>query len=172
MSDIDLTAAIEAGAWALIDSDTDVVDRGVSEDHYGQRLDDAKIALTAALPHIEQQYVKPSRDEIARALFISSDPHNAEHMAKAWDGPGDGGRQRWWDYADAVLALLPGKSEGEVKAEALREAAGYLTVATIDPAYEGQANDGEFGSGFYQAVRSARRALRDRADAIERGEGI
>ena len=29
-------------------------------------------------------------------------------MAQAWDAPGDGGRQRWWDYADAVLELLKG----------------------------------------------------------------
>ena len=51
----------------------------------------------------------PTRDEIARALFIESDHRNAAVMAQAWDAPGDGGRQRWWGYADAVLELLKGQ---------------------------------------------------------------
>ena len=53
----------------------------------------------------------PDRDEIARAVFIESDHRNAAVMAQAWDAPGDGGRQRWWGYADAVLALLKGTKE-------------------------------------------------------------
>lgn len=55
--------------------------------------------------HAAQQ---PSREQIARALFIASDPGSADQMALAWDAPGDGGRQRWWNYADAVLALFDG----------------------------------------------------------------
>lgn len=183
MTTIDLTAAIEAGAWALIDSDTDVVDRGVSEDHYGQRLDDAKIALTAALPHIEQQllikwqrpqyccgkcppvsgggydctcrgnerctqqYVKPSRDEIAQAVGSAATPTQV--------GFGVVGIEK---AADAILALLPGKSEREVKAEGLREA--HARIRKSDMALPGM------------TAGDALRFLMNIADDIERGEGL
>lgn len=43
------------------------------------------------------------RDEIARALFVEGVGPEA---APAWDAPGDGGRQRWWNYADAILPIV------------------------------------------------------------------
>lgn len=48
------------------------------------------------------------RELIARTLFIASDDFAfADRMAKAWDAPGPHGRQRWYNYADAILAAFP-----------------------------------------------------------------
>lgn len=67
--------------------------------------------------------------------------------------------RRWLAHHDARIA-------SEAAERALREAAEYLTVKTVDPAYEGMSHDGEFGSGFYQGIRGTRRALRHRADSL------
>lgn len=76
------------------------------------------------------------------------------------------------EWAEEMLNLDREAVERAAAEKAVREMAEYLTVKTVDPAYEGQGNDGEFGSGFYQGVRSCRRALRARAEAYrqERGE--
>lgn len=60
------------------------------------------------------------------------------------------------EMADAVLALLPGRSEAEVKAEALEEAASVYDVAQISGV-------------FFGAAEYARAWLRARAASL-RGE--
>ena len=58
--------------------------------------------------------VMPTRDEIARIIWTAMEGGETEGRT---DGPLD------WDYdaADAVLALLPGKTEQEVREEVARE---------------------------------------------------
>jgi predicted transcriptional regulator len=66
------------------------------------------------------EHVKPSREEVAVAL-------NREVVRQSAAGlvyiSADDGIEFERALADAVLALLPGRTEAEVKAEALREAA-------------------------------------------------
>lgn len=54
-----------------------------------------------------EKYIKPSRETIARAIL---NRYSSFDLLSAYG------------IADAVLDLLPGRSEAEVKAEALREA--------------------------------------------------
>lgn len=64
------------------------------------------------------EHVKPSRDDIARAIDALDETvwmEGSNVIARL--------------AADAVLALLPGRTEAEVKAEALREAAAELVRA-------------------------------------------
>lgn len=72
--------------------------------------------LMAVLP------VPPDRDTIARTLFTwDTDEH--PDPRPTWDGLTDEQRDVWRSGADAVLAVLSGRTEAQVKAEALREAA-------------------------------------------------
>ena len=57
------------------------------------------------------EYVKPSREDVYRAWHGTEDP---------WGGCADSAS------IERVLDLLPGRSEAEVKAEALREASDWL----------------------------------------------
>ena len=107
------------------------------------------------------EYVKPHREAVARAL--------AEHRLM-------GGRCRcgldprldYYRYeqhvTDAVLDLLPGRSEAEVKAEALREAADE--VERIDPEWDSAlwiADPTSERGGAYHPVETW---LRERADRL------
>lgn len=104
------------------------------------------------------EHVKPSRDDVARLI----EPH-------LWS-PTYPGFRRFGDHrpqeeileeerehirkrADAVLALLPGRTEAEVKAEALREAADAMDA---DPE-------------FRDPLRLKADWTRARADELERG---
>lgn len=104
MTDIDLTAAIKAArSVPIVDWLAEPI-----------RLtkDEARDIMTEALPHILAQVdarVKPSREEMIALLrrqfgsFLAHSPHNPERF--------------WGLSADAVLALLPGKTEQEVRAD-------------------------------------------------------
>lgn len=68
------------------------------------------------------EHVKPSRDEIAEAMY--------EHRmgegdfpdgVTEWDILPESWREEYREAADVVLALLPGRTEAEVKAEAWDE---------------------------------------------------
>ena len=112
MTDIDITAAIEAAKDTLLESPA--LGCGCCawpDDLYESREEQvATEAITAALPHILAQVearVKPSRGELIALLsrefgsFLAHSPHNHERF--------------WGQSADAVLALLPGKTEQEVR---------------------------------------------------------
>ena len=118
MTDIDITAAIEAAKDTLLESPA--LGCGCCawpDDLYESREEQAATeAITAALPHIlarVEARVKPSREELIALLyrefcsFLAYSPHNRERF--------------WGQPADAVLALLPGKTEQEVREEVARE---------------------------------------------------
>ena len=97
--------------------------------------------------------VKPSVEDVARVLF-DAEYHDIDATERniAWGivNGTDYARKHgtaWHRQARAVLALLPGRSEAEAKAEALRKAAPGCNCED-DYAW-----------------------LNDRADRIERGEG-
>lgn len=104
MTSIDLTAAIKAADEALSS------DRG---DEFCQWDREAEIALTAALPHIlatVEARVKPTREDVARTLDNELGPFLSYNPERFWGQP-----------ADAVLALLPGRTETEVREEIAAE---------------------------------------------------
>ena len=73
------------------------------------KADDAQIRLLMtrrdALRTEAQGEPNDDREALARALYIASDDFAfADRQAKAWDAPGPHGRQRWYRYADAVVA--------------------------------------------------------------------
>lgn len=115
MSDIDLAKAIEA---------VEMLDWSQLE--FGEMPHIEEI-LETALPHILAQVearVKPSREQMIRVLkyefgsFLAHTPHN----------PG-----RFWGLpADAVLALLPGKTEQEVRRAAYDDLIAELLSVTED----------------------------------------
>lgn len=62
---------------------------------------------------VQHEPTDDKREALARILFIASDSRRTDELAKAWDAPGPHGRQRWYDYADAVLtAGSPAFKEG------------------------------------------------------------
>lgn len=62
-------------------------------------------ALEAATRERVQGEPNDDREALARVLYIARDDFALpDRMAKAWDAPGPHGRQRWYRYADAVLA--------------------------------------------------------------------
>lgn len=90
--------------------------------------------LAPILPHPtlpEPERVKPSREDVARTLFqwdIAPD-HPQPHPL--WDDPHSARlRDLWLSAADAVLALLPGRTVEEVKAEALEGMAKWFQLAS------------------------------------------
>lgn len=77
--------------------------------------------LAPILPHPalpEPERVKPSREDVARVICSYSGPLGTHYMDVALAA------------ADAVLALLPGRSEAEVKAEALEGMAKWFQIAS------------------------------------------
>lgn len=97
---------------ALYDHDTRVFAA-----HQAQTLADAGLLPTAPP-------VKPSRDDVAQAMYthrmaVGDFPDGLTE----WDELPESWREEYREAADAVLALLPGRTVAEVKAEALREAA-------------------------------------------------
>ena len=98
-------------------------------------LREARIAVAVVRDH---QPVKPDRETVARALALVGDYDGCFERLDAWAAASAEAREcgdveepmstdaedaEWWlKRADAALSLLPGRSEAEVKAEALREA--------------------------------------------------
>lgn len=113
MTSIDLTAAIKAADEALSS------DRG---DEFCQWDREAEIALTAALPHIlatVEARVKPDREAVARAIHgvIVASAQTGRIDIEVHDSVPSIEFER--TIADSVLALLPGKTEQEVRADML-----------------------------------------------------
>ena len=110
----------EAVLVALVDAHLASV-RQVMEDGYPSIFvrsneDAADAALAVVREHLP---VKPSREEVAEAMLgsdIITDDLRAEASAQ-----GSTQREPFLCFADAILDLLPGRSEAEVKAEALRD---------------------------------------------------
>ena len=118
MTDIDLTAAKNAAREAL---ETNTM---WSPMHYVDGIVDA------ALPHILAQVearVKPTREDVARVIDSDAWTLSDDDYFAAYDdgmrGVGyclqmrSGRRKASLKRADAVLALLPGRTEQEVRAE-------------------------------------------------------
>lgn len=128
------------------------------------------LALTAVrdiVPGQPAPTVKPSRDDVARAIVPRpwSDewwPSIEHGETRSFDELREADKNAARVYADAVLALLPGRTEAEVKAEALREAA--EEVHRIDPHWDSALCI----DGIYHPIPDW---LRARADEVERGEG-
>jgi hypothetical protein len=131
--------AVEAAAKAMADDwnpDRDPILTAMFRDY-------AMSALTAALPHIATPAL-PSVEDVARALFdaeyhdIDATERNIEWgVVNGTDHARKHGTA-WHRQARAVLALLPGRTEAEVKAEALREARNAWPVVTRDMVSRGQ----------------------------------
>ena len=106
-SDIDLTAAKNAAREALETNTT------------WSPMHCVDVIVDAALPHILAQVearVTPSRDDIVQAL-INSDIIASDTRANA-QIVGHNDREPFLCFADDVLALIPGRTEQEVWAEA------------------------------------------------------
>ena len=118
--DIDLSAAVEAGARLLFVMQHRVSEKDYDKASYASLSDAAKREATncisAALPHILAQVearVKPAREDLIATLkrefgsVLAHDPYNPARF--------------WGLSADAVLALFNGKTEQEVRAEVAAE---------------------------------------------------
>ena len=114
--DIDLSAAVEAGARLLFVMQHRVSEKDYDKASYASLSDAAKREATncisAALPHILAQVearVKPAREDLIATLkrefgsVLAHDPYNPARF--------------WGLSADAVLALFNGKTEQEVREE-------------------------------------------------------
>ena len=122
MTDIDLTAAKNAAREALETTTT------------WSPMHCVDVIVDAALPHILAQVearVKPSREDVARVIESDAWTLSDDDYFAAYDdgmhGVGhclqmrSGKRKISLMRADAVLALLPGKTEQEVREEVARE---------------------------------------------------
>ena len=108
MTDIDLTAAIRPTSDAIYRQLS-----GQYGDFSTPSDEEAEAVLKAALPHILAQVearVKPTREDVARTLDSELGPFLSYNPERFWGQP-----------ADAVLALLPGRTEQEVREEVARE---------------------------------------------------
>ncbi len=111
-----------------------------------------KLALPVAVLYRpdQQPTAQPTVEQVAEALFLQQYPDSG-----GWSGPGWEIRRRpWLALARAVLALLPGRTEAAIKAEALREAAAGikgsqygmpLPVSRVVEILHGEANRIEAG---------------------------
>lgn len=66
---VDLTPpedVIEQAAWSLIDYDTDTVDRGVSDEHYRERLADVQRVAPPLARWGYVQAIKDAQDELVK----------------------------------------------------------------------------------------------------------
>ena len=111
MTDLDLSAAVEAALWAWIESAT----VSVTRENVSQRVLDlnrhrAEAAIRAALPLILAQVetrVTPSWERLTTAIALEF-----EGCGEAWIDDSSGDRLASV-AADAVLALFNGKTEQE-----------------------------------------------------------
>lgn len=108
MTDIDLTAAIRPTSDAIYRQLS-----GQYGDFSTPSDEEAEAVLKAALPHILAQVearVKPTREDVARTLDNELGPFLSYNPERFWGQP-----------ADAVLALLPGRTEAEVREQVAQE---------------------------------------------------
>ena len=108
MTDIDITAAIRPTSDAIYRQLS-----GQYGDFSTPSDEEAEAVLKAALPHILAQVearVKPTREDVARTLDNELGPFLSYNPERFWGQP-----------ADAVLALLPGRTETEVREEIAAE---------------------------------------------------
>lgn len=128
-----------------------------------QCADDLRRALAAVREHAP---IKPDRETAARAIFDAEFPDIAEAERDAeWGIIASADHDTAWHrQADAMLDLWPGRSEAEVKAEALRDAA-----EEIDRLYFGPDQDRPFSTGARHkwGAMQAAESLRARADRLE-----
>ena len=168
MTDIDLTAAIRPTSDAIYRQLS-----GQYGDFSTPSDEEAEAVLKAALPHILAQVearVKPTREDVARVIESDAWTLSDDDYFEAYDdgmrGVGyclqmrSGRRKASLKRADAVLALLPGRTEAEVRGEALQEVAEQFFIPSQ-------------GLGHYLAVDFAetlgREFLRGYAERIARG---
>ena len=115
------------------------------------------------------EYVKPSREAVIEAMLgsdIITDDLRAEASAQ-----GATQREPFLCFADAVLDLWPGRSEAEVKAEALRD---FAARVRDEMDASDKALGTEWATGEYRhAMRSALMQVDEEADrlAAEGGDG-
>ena len=107
-------------------------------------LREARIALAVVRDHLP---VKPSREDVYRAWHGTEDP---------WGGCADSAS------IERVLDLLPGRSEVEVKAEALREWVDDMTGDLAATKAEGI----DLGRDYLHGMRSALMQATERADRL------
>ena len=125
MTDIDLTEAVEEAAKSIMSEYEDGLPSWRDLDSQGQTWyrGIAKGALEAALPLILAQVearVNPSREDVAKVIwrwYVGESLDGFDKHTYAYD------REKTLDTADAVLALLPGKTEQEVRGEIAEEIA-------------------------------------------------
>ena len=127
-----------------------------------------------------EKYVKPGREEVARALALVGDYDGCFERLDAWAAASsearecgdveepmstDGEDAEWWlKRADAVLSLLPGRSEAGVKAEALR---GFAARVRDEMDASDKALGTEWAMGEYRhAMRSALMQVDEEADRL------
>lgn len=87
------------------------------------------------------KYVKPSRDEVARAIDPVSWRYFDSGMFPPTHPASLAAVRRSRDQADAVLALWPGRTEAEVKAESLRPLLAFMadvSSESMGPTYAGE----------------------------------
>ncbi len=119
MTDIDLTAAIRPTSDAIYRQLS-----GQYGDFSTPSDEEAEAVLKAALPHILAQVearVKPDREAVARAIHgvIVASAQTGRIDIEVHDSVPSIEFER--TIADSVLALLPGKTEQEVREEVARE---------------------------------------------------
>lgn len=131
------------------------------------------------------EYVKPGREEVARALALVGDYDGCFERLDAWAAASsearecgdveepmstDGEDAEWWlKRADAVLDLWPGRSEAEVDREALRR---FVDSFCDDEAGEVEhvvSADGTSGFAL-TGGNDAHAVLRKAASALRLGE--
>ena len=164
MTDIDLTAAKDEAARRWPSKN---IRDPLPADWLNEGMASGFVLGTQwALAQVER--VKPTREDVARALSVA-DVHHPDFC-----DCGDFDAAQWCDgleqQIDAVLALLPGRTEAEVRAEALQEAAEEI-IAQHDREVAAKALRDAAGSPIPRwALATGTRAwLRDRADQIEEG---
>ena len=140
-------------------------------------LREARIAVAVVRDH---QPVKPSREAVARALALAGDYDGCFERLDAWAAASaearecgdveepmstDGEDAEWWlKRADAVLSLLPGRSEATVKAEALRD---FAARVRDEMDASDKALGTEWATGEYRhAMRSALMQVDEEADRL------
>lgn len=119
-----LEAAVVGLAWALIEDDTDVSDRGVSPEHYAERVEDARRMLPGLIG-VSDEMVEAG----ARASAIYQDYDGCFERLDAWaaleqwerdahpeeEPTGDAEDAQWWRdrVRVALTAALTDRENGD-----------------------------------------------------------
>lgn len=138
---------------------TELTDR-IAREHQPTNYD--HVAEVAEKAVWAEATVTPSREDVARILNPAA-WQGFDLMMKTYPNEESNPLlvEESLTRADQVLALFPGRSEAEVKAEALREAAGGLDLPGTEMGIDEH--------GYLDATHDAWKWLNRRADLIERG---